>query len=271
MFKKFIKVFQQTSGEADEGGIHYGPDGAPHTVATEGIADAWREPLDVMLLCLYSQGGGYKPWHYTFGRVRDPNGVHQGVDLLAVPETPVYACVPSRVIRVERGNDQHTYGVIIVLEALNPNFVRTRRKSNFVPTYPNGAPGVSLVRELTEGPGFNDQGSFYFKYGHLLTSFVKEGDVVTNITKAIGLTGTTGYSGGRDPHLHFEIHSAPQPTGLNNRVNPGFYVTYKTAAEQSEQERAYQLEVKQTVWRAYPGQDQYSHYPASGISGGYQP
>ena len=117
---------------------------------------------------------GYVRWSHT--------GVHQGWDLYAPVNTPVYAISEGTIVRAERG---HKLGRYVVLQ------------------FPHGA------RKL------------YAVYAHLshiavgLHQHVKEGDVLAQ-------SGTDGNAHGTPPHLHFEIRTIPDYSkGLHGRVNPG--------------------------------------------------
>ena len=66
---------------------------------------------------------------------------------------------------------------------------------------------------------------------------IKAGDM-------IGEIGTSGYKTSRDPHLHFEIINISHGRkGLNNRVNPGYYVKYKLPHSLQEKEAQLQKDV----------------------------
>lgn len=199
----------------------------------------WRFPIDNPMLCLYSQNGGEKPWHGSFGpKIRDGVNKHTGMDLFAKPGTNVYACVKSKVVRSEINSS--LFGQMIVLEVIEEGIevIKSRRKNPFRLKYAN--------KSEIESQNFNHNGPFYLVYAHLKERKVSIGDIV-HAGKVIGLTGTSGYSGApfstKNPHLHFEIMNVEKQAGLNNKCNPGVYLTYKdednlTPSDIAEQEEA---------------------------------
>lgn len=79
----------------------------------------WRFPIDNPMLCLYSQKGGDKPWHGSFGeKIRDGSADHFGTDLLAVSKTNVYAGKISPVYT----SDTLVGRVVVVQVTDNNNF-----------------------------------------------------------------------------------------------------------------------------------------------------
>ncbi|MWV63220.1 peptidoglycan DD-metalloendopeptidase family protein, partial [Helicobacter saguini] len=92
--------------------------------------------------------------------------------------------------------------------------------------------------------GFNENSNtYYLLYAHLEQILVKQGQEV----KAGELIGYSGISGNANntkaPHLHLEIKDDAKATGMNNRINPAFYLQAKviesdfTKEEKQEQER----------------------------------
>ena len=198
----------------------------------------WHDPVDNPQLCLYSQGGGEKkPWHGSFGpTIRDGVNVHTGMDLFAKPGTNVYACVKSEVVRSETNNTM--FGEMIVLKVIDEETIKSRRKNPFVLKYSH--------KSEIESQNFDHDGAFYLVYAHLKERKVEIGDTV-EAGKVIGLTGTSGNNGvpfsTKNPHLHFEIMNVERQAGLNNKCNPGVYLTYKdednlTTSDIAEQEDA---------------------------------
>ncbi|MDD5119313.1 MAG: peptidoglycan DD-metalloendopeptidase family protein, partial [Sulfuricurvum sp.] len=184
----------------------------------------WHDPIDNPQLAKYNINGVNRPWSNTFGMVRIQNNhpkKHQGVDLFALPGTPVYACVDGTISASIAGVSG--YGNVIVLKAKCPDFVRSRKRAYNLQYAEQG--------EMEHGPNFNDQGQFYFMYAHLLERIVDMGAHV-KAGQIIGKIGTSGYTTSKDPHLHFEISNIGQiGGGLNNKVNPAFYVGYKLPNE----------------------------------------
>lgn len=180
----------------------------------------WHDPVDNPQLARYNISGIDRPYSNMFGMVRIAPVTflpkkHQGVDLFAKPGTPVYACVDGTVVRSEVVPE---YGKVVTIKAKNPDYVRSRKRP-YTLKYPEH-------HEMEHGPGFNENGDFYFFYAHLIESYVQLGQEV-KAGDVIGKTGTSGFGTTKDPHLHFEILNIRQATGLNNRVNPAFYVDFK--------------------------------------------
>lgn len=194
----------------------------------------WHDPVDNPQLCLYTMSGGniVVPYWNVFGYVR--NGTkHQGVDLFAKPGTDVYACVDGIVVRNEVASS--LYGRVITIKAKNPDYVRSRKRP-YTLKYPQN-------HEIEHGPGFNENGDFYFFYAHLIESHVQQWQEV-KAGDVIGKTGTSGFGTTKDPHLHFEILNIQQIGGMNNRVNPAFYVDFKFPESISGNEQEIQTRTK---------------------------
>jgi murein DD-endopeptidase MepM/ murein hydrolase activator NlpD len=109
---------------------------------------------------------------------------HQGWDLYAPVNTPVYAIADGKIVLCTR---RHDLGRHVVLEF------------------------------------FYGSRTLYAAYAHLchinvsLNQTVREGDV-------LGLSGTNGNAHGQPPHLHFEIRTIADPpgySGVNYRLPPG--------------------------------------------------
>lgn len=207
------------------------------SVATVHIdKQSWHDPIDNPQLCLFTQMGNNRPWWNVFGADRGSHK-HQGVDLLALPETQAYACVSGVVVRSELANS--IYGHVVTIRADSPDFVRSL-KTDYTLAYPEHG-------ELESGKGWTDQGHFYFFYAHLLERSVKVGDPVAPKTP-IGLTGTSSYGKSKDPHLHFEILCVERTTGTNMRVNPARYMKFKMPNQLTPEEIEYQKWVASKFW-----------------------
>ncbi|AZB11032.1 M23 family metallopeptidase [Chryseobacterium sp. G0162] len=200
----------------------------------------WHDPVDNPMLCLYTQNGNYRPRYNVFGTVRKErsNHNHQGIDILALPSSNVYACVDAYVefISVQPG-----YGNVICLKVKEPKeFLQRKREINLQ---------YSNMGEIEIGPGFSFDGDFYLFYAHL-QEIDKSLKVKQEVTcgKIIGKNGTSGYGQTKDPHLHFEIKSSTSGGGLSNRCHPGIFVYYKDENTMSETEKNYQKEVAQKFW-----------------------
>lgn len=174
-------------------------------------ATGWRNPLDVNTI----RSAKLASWKgATFGMVRS-NGTraHQGIDLVAVPGTPVYAVANGNVVSVYRGfQDRTGFGATVVLCVDVNDLPEAQRKF-----YLGKRPKDKVV---------------YFAYCHLSRIDVtlgKDGTLAVEIGTRLGETGESGNAVGMDTvakgaHLHFEArYQHPLPagrTGLNYRVDP---------------------------------------------------
>ncbi|EEO24458.2 hypothetical protein HRAG_01515 [Helicobacter bilis ATCC 43879] len=85
---------------------------------------------------------------------------------------------------------------------------------------------------ISDGGEFDKNSNvIYMRYMHLDEIFFTPNDknVEVKAGTLIGKSGVEGIKGGtRGPHLHFEISSCVPSLGLAYRVNPAFYIDYKT-------------------------------------------
>ncbi len=202
------------------------------------MKSTWHEPVRNPMLCLYTQNGNYRPNHNVFGYVRttNNNNKHQGVDILALPNTLLFACFDGIVIRAET---QSGYGKIIMIQIGDVEALKKCKKNYDLKYQDKG--------ELAEGNGFNLKDNVYLFYAHLNSFSVKAGDEVKS-GQVIGKSGTTGYGSSKDPHLHFEIRNKVSAPGLNSRCNPAFFVNYKNENNMSESEKEYQKTIAEKYW-----------------------
>ncbi len=179
---------------------------------------SWHDPLDVMQICAYQFRGGFGAYNASFHyRGSRP---HQGVDLFAKLNTPIYACLDGRIVSASAVGDYGNVIVLAIYEESQVQIFKNRRKKNFEPYFPD---------EYTDGPGFNkDSNIFYLAYAHLSSFCVIEGDEV-KAGDIIGYSGETGNAKGtKGPHVHFEVRSAQScGRGMNNRCNPSLYFDYE--------------------------------------------
>ncbi len=204
----------------------------------------WRNPIDNPMLCLYSQGGGDKPWHGSFGKkIRDNIKDHSGNDLLAVPGTKVYACVKSKVVRISTSST--LAGKTVVLKVLDERTFKGLKRKDYTPKYKSK--GEILSR------GFDENKPIYLVFWHLSKNdFFKEGEIVEH-NAVIGLTGISGENGvnfsTRNPHLHFEVNNVGSSPGLEGKCNPSVYFKFKTADQLSKSEIDFQNKLKEKEWK----------------------
>jgi murein DD-endopeptidase MepM/ murein hydrolase activator NlpD len=148
-------------------------------------------------------GSESSPLGGTFGKVRKfGHKVHQGWDLYAALNTPVYAVCCGKVI------------------AVSPH---------------NGALGLTVCLELSSAAAVNvamRHGSthLYALYGHLLSTSVVKGAMVTE-GQTVAYSGASGNASNTPSHLHFEIRTSPLITpssdALKNRLDPGELLGYQ--------------------------------------------
>jgi murein DD-endopeptidase MepM/ murein hydrolase activator NlpD len=123
----------------------------------------WRMPIDNPMLCMYSQGGGHKPWHGSFGKdIRDGSTDHTGNDLLAVPGTKVYACVKSIVHKIYTSTSMA--GNVVVLKVLDVEVFKSLRNNNYIPKYKSK--GEILQK------GFDENKTIYLTFWHLSKTII---------------------------------------------------------------------------------------------------
>lgn len=199
----------------------------------------WHDPLDVMQICAYSFKGIFDPYNATF-HYRSKTRPHQGVDLFATPNTPVYACLDGRIAFA---GVQRDYGNVIILAIEEPSQVemfKKRRKDDFKSFYTN-----SGKLELMDGPKFDIEADvFYLAYAHLSGFNVIKGDFVKS-GDVIGFSGETGNAKGtKGPHVHFEVRSKLSSGGINNRCNPALYFDYEQYDK--DKKNANKIKVKNT-------------------------
>ena len=201
----------------------------------------WHDPVDDPMICLYTQHGNFRPRYNVFGTVRKErsNINHQGIDLLALPGSNVYACVDAYIEFISN-QETEGYGKVICLRVKDPTSF-LKRKRDFHLIYENEG-------EILAGKGFNFDGEIYLFYAHLSKICVSLSDKEVNSGQLIAFSGTTGYSSTRDPHLHFEIRNLPSPKGLSNRCHPGIFVYYKDINTMTEEEKEKQKKIAEKYW-----------------------
>ncbi|GAA3771721.1 peptidoglycan DD-metalloendopeptidase family protein [Flavobacterium ginsengiterrae] len=198
----------------------------------------WHEPVDNPISTLYMQSGGSgklgEHWG-LFGNTRN-GSVHQGLDLFAEPGSNVYSCVEGEVFEVKTHSG---YGKTVTIKITDKEaFYNHRRDYKIL---------YSSEGEIIQGLHFDKTKDIFLFYAHLRKVFVTKGQKVET-GKIIASSGVSGVESGTcAPHLHFEIFTTVYAVGkgLNYRCNPGFYVHFKRASEQSVQERSLQKEISE--------------------------
>ena len=180
-------------------------------------APQWHDPLDV---CTIRSAGLASVNGAKFGMVRNGGTkAHQGIDLIAVPGTRIYAVADGRAISVPQ-KPGNAYGHTLVLKVGIDDL-----------------PDIQRTKVLASMPNAT---YVYFYYAHL--NEMIDGDESRNVN-AGDIIGKTGNSGNATnmvtvatgAHLHFEVRKVPaipktpgQP--LINRVNPLPYIVNCTNA-----------------------------------------
>jgi murein DD-endopeptidase MepM/ murein hydrolase activator NlpD len=171
---------------------------APASPATEG----WHDPLATCTLRtanLASKKGA------TFGMVRD-NGAkpHQGIDLCAVPGTPIFA-VADGIAYPYRDSSKKGYGNTLILEV----------DIDDLPDHQ-----ADLIRAAGK-----KSGTVGFVYAHLDELPAKQ--KVFHAGEVMGKSGHTGNADNmttinKGAHLHFEVRldALKRTKGLTNRIDP---------------------------------------------------
>ncbi|WP_229518659.1 M23 family metallopeptidase [Massilia sp. PAMC28688] len=180
-------------------------------------APQWHDPLDV---CTIRSAGLASVNGAKFGMVRNGGTkAHQGIDLIAVPGTRIYAVADGRAVAVPQANG-NAYGNTLVLKVGIddlPDFQRTKVLASM--------PNATFV---------------YFYYAHLNEMIdglpfrnVQAGDIIGKTGNSGNATNMVTVASGA--HLHFEVRKVaaiPKTPGqpLINRVNPLPYIVNCTNA-----------------------------------------
>ncbi|MBE8723876.1 peptidoglycan DD-metalloendopeptidase family protein [Flavobacterium hungaricum] len=203
------------------------------------IAGNWHEPVDNPISTLYMQsgGGGRLGEHWgLFGTTRSGHE-HQGLDLFAELGSNVYSCVKGVVYE---SKNHSGYGKTLTIKITDKEaFFNHRRDYKIL---------YSNEGEIIQGQHFDKTQDIYLFYAHLREVLVTKGMSV-DAGKVIAKSGVSGVvSGTCAPHLHFEIFTTLYAVGrrLNYRCNPGYYVHFKGASEQSRAEKDLQKKVAES-------------------------
>lgn len=164
----------------------------------------WHDPLSI---CTLRTANLASKKSAQFGMVRNGGKrAHQGVDLVAVPGTPIYAVADGILYSAKSPSKAYAYGNTMILEvslkSLPSNLAEHCRKIN---------PKKETV---------------CFFYAHL-TEFTDRKPLAVSVGDVIGKSGDTGNAEGMDTvakgaHLHFEVRLDRKIAGkgLANRMDP---------------------------------------------------
>lgn len=165
----------------------------------------WHNPLGH---CALRTAGLSSKKSSTFGMVRNGGKrAHQGIDLIAIPGTPIFAVADGKVINIQRSFSSTTgYGATLTL-AVDINDLPEQKRNYYLEKHKN-------CKEI------------YFYYAHLSRIDVTQGKLCKAGT-VLGATGDSGNAKGmnteaKGAHLHFEAHFLKDGLGrgLNGRLDP---------------------------------------------------
>ncbi|MEC5164228.1 MULTISPECIES: peptidoglycan DD-metalloendopeptidase family protein [unclassified Janthinobacterium] len=169
---------------------------------------SWHDPLATCTLrtaTLANKKGACFGWTRNGGK-----RAHQGIDLVAVPGTDIYAVANGVVYSAKSPYYKYDYGNTLVL-VVNVNDLPQEQ--------------AAIFKKVN--PGRNTIGFFY---SHL-SEIPSQKSFPVNVGDVIGKTGSTGSAEGmttinNGAHLHFEVRqdALKKITGLNNRVDPLLFI-----------------------------------------------
>jgi len=164
----------------------------------------WHDPLAVCTLrtAKLANKTGAK-----FGWVRNGGTkAHQGIDLIAVPGTPIYAVADGVVYSTKAPTPGYAYGNTLVLEVALKDLPQAQ---------------ADYFRKINPG---NDTIGFF--YAHL-SELPAKSPMIVHAGQVIGKSGQSGNAKGmstepKGAHLHFEARQKAKMVcaGLTNRVDP---------------------------------------------------
>lgn len=180
----------------------------------------WYDPVDKPALNLYNSASLIKPESSLFGTYRNRPSPHYGLDLFALPGTPIYACLDGTVTYNQNNNG--AAGQHLIIQVKNTKEVILQ----FNNEYKCG------IKEM-EGVIVKESDTVFLGYMHIHPStLVKVGDKVV-AGQQIGYTSVTGFNNQLpSPHLHFEMKTK------SAKINPAKYITKFYPHDTAEQREA---------------------------------
>lgn len=185
------------------------PPKPPELPAQAGAAEAWRDPLDhceLRTAKLLSKKGAMFGMTRIDKDTKKPRA-HQGIDLVAILGTPIYAVANAKVVHVNhKAVVNENYGKTITLE-VDVKDLPPKQRELVLKQYP-------------------EQEMVYFYYAHLTDIYVTKSKKLIAMGTELGTTGHTGNAHGmntiaRGAHLHFEVRLKDNPgPKLTNRLDP---------------------------------------------------
>jgi murein DD-endopeptidase MepM/ murein hydrolase activator NlpD len=176
----------------------------PEKTAPTSGNGGWHDPLAVCTLRtakLANKTGAEFGWVRNGGKK-----AHQGIDLIAVPGTPIYAVADGVVYSTKAPTPAYAYGNTLVLEVALKDLPPAQ---------------ADYFRKVNPG---NDTIGFF--YAHL-SELPAKSPMIVHAGQVIGKSGESGNAKGmstepKGAHLHFEARQKAKMVcaGLTNRVDP---------------------------------------------------
>lgn len=198
----------------------------------------WHDPVDNPQLCLFTQNGYSNMYWGSFGeKIRNGNK-HAGIDIFALPGTPVYACVDGTIAKVYTSGS--LAGRVISLKVKDKTEFLSLKKHGFSPKY-------TKEGELMDKK-FDEKADIYLVYMHLSEFLVKENQEVKcgDVIAKSGHSGANGVNfSTKNPHLHLEVSNNVSVGGIEKKCNPILFFNIKYGDELSETDKDKQKAAKE--------------------------
>lgn len=191
------------------------PPKAPTPPVKAGAAEGWHDPLDSCVLRtakLMSVKSAMFGMTRIDGKTRKPRP-HQGIDLVAVPGTPIYAVAHGQVVRLNsKAIPGKGYGKTLTLAVDIKDLPQKQRE---------------LV--LAQKP---EAEMVYFFYAHLTEIHLNRSSTLIPSGTILGTSGDSGNANGmntvsKGAHLHFEVRLKESPLPkLADRIDPKPFINH---------------------------------------------
>ena len=202
------------------------------------MGDNWHDPIKNPQLNKYTFSGNENPVNASFGFVRS-GSLHSGIDIFALPGTPVYACMDGVVVAPKEIDNEGKgkAGKTIRIKVDNTDdFIKRLSAVNYPLQFKDRGEEIGCKVKSAD--------DIYLIYMHMSEYRVKKGDAVIK-GDLIGFSGMTGNAdGSRAPHLHFEITTVLDGYGhgISPRINPARVVelcSYDTKEQDESKDYKY--------------------------------
>jgi murein DD-endopeptidase MepM/ murein hydrolase activator NlpD len=134
----------------------------------------------------------------NFPSISDKNKVHDGIDLYAALNTPLYSAYDG-VVEAVYNNSTSDLGNYLIIKSTKSEHLLS-----------------------------NEESTLFIAYSHLQSIFLKKGDIIKQ-GQLIGYTGNSGNASSIDSwrhHVHLQVYRINN-SNKYNRVNPIDYITTK--------------------------------------------